>query len=102
MFANVFRCISVAAFPLLAVGAVRADVFNMPSGQTSLQWVTVGDPGNGTDSTGYGSVAYVYQMGKYDATAARYSQFLNAVAKTDTYGLYNSGMLTQLRWDLVM
>ena len=31
--------------------------------------------------------AYVYQMGKYDVTVGQYVQFLNAVAKTDTYGL---------------
>ena len=28
-------------------------------------------------------------MGKYDVTLGQYAQFLNAVAKTDTYGLYN-------------
>ena len=39
---------------------------------------------------GYGSVGYAYQMGKYDVTVGQYCQFLNAVAKTDTYGLYNS------------
>ena len=31
-------------------------------------------------------------MGKYDVTVGQYCQFLNAVAKTDTYGLYNSSM----------
>ena len=31
-------------------------------------------------------------MGKYDVTVGQYCQFLNAVAKTDTYGLYNSNM----------
>ena len=50
-------------------------------GQTSLQFVTVGDPGNAADpTTGYGAVAYTYQMGKYDVTAGQYCQFLNAVA----------------------
>ena len=40
----------------------------------------------------YGSVGYAYQIGKYDVTVSQYCQFLNAVAKTDTYGLYNSNM----------
>ena len=40
----------------------------------------------------YGSVGYAYQMGEYDMTVGQYCQFLNAVAKTDTYGLYNSYM----------
>ncbi len=87
---------------LLAVvaGRARGDVFNMPAGQTSLQFVTVGDAQNAPDTvvmaydrtTGYGSVPYVYQMGKYDVTVAQYCQFLNAVAKIDTYGLYYSAM----------
>ncbi len=79
----------------LAVGSVRADVFNMPTGQTSMQFVTVGNPGNAADpSTGYGAVGYTYQMGTYDVTMGQYCQFLNAVAQTDTYGLYNSVMAT--------
>ena len=79
----------------------QADVFNMGgtrdpatgmwTGLASLEFVTVGDPGNAADTaTGYGSGSYTYQMGKYDVTVGQYCQFLNAVAKTDTYGLYNS------------
>ena len=58
-----------------AVVARAADVFNMPPGQTSLQFVTVGNPGNAADpATGslYGAVPYTYQMGKYDVTAGQY------------------------------
>jgi formylglycine-generating enzyme required for sulfatase activity len=71
---------------------VRGDVFNMPAGDASLQFVNVGDPGNVADATGYGAVGYTYQMGKYDVTLAQYTQFLNAVAATDTYGLYSTAM----------
>ena len=53
-----------------------------------------GYDGDDDGTTGYGSVPYIYQMGKYDVTVGQYCQFLNAVAKTDTYGLYNSGMAT--------
>jgi len=94
--------LSVASFVLFADSA-RADVFNMTAAQTSLLFVPVGDPGNladtammGDHTTGYGSVPYEYQMGKYDVTVGQYCQFLNAVAKTDTYGLYNSGMAGNL------
>jgi len=59
-----------------------------------MEWVTVGDPGNEADDTGYGSVADVYQIGKYEVTAGQYTEFLNAVAATDTYGLYNPEMST--------
>ena len=86
---------SAAAVALiLSASVARADVFNMPNG-TSLLFVPVGDPGNLADpATGslFGSVGYAYQMGKYDVTVGQYCQFLNAVAKTDTYGLYNAGM----------
>ena len=93
----------LAGVLVLANGIVQADVYNMPTGQTSLQFVTVGNPGNTADTavmtydrtTGYGSVPYVYQMGKYDVTVGQYCQFLNAVAKTDTYGLYCSRLATE-------
>ncbi len=95
------RLAVIAAFALLPSSLARADVFNMPAGQTSLQFVTVGDAGNVADSTilvdgttGYGSVAYSYQMGKFDVTLGQYCQFLNAVAKSDPYTLYKGGLGT--------
>ncbi len=41
-----------------------------------------------------GSVGYVYSIGKYEVTAGQFCEFLNAVAKADTYGLYNIKMAT--------
>ena len=90
----------LAVVVVLANGLARADVFNMPTDQTSLEFVTVGDPGNAGeqsrlsagDLTYYGAVAHTYQIGKYDVTTAQYVEFLNAVAKTDTYGVYNTIM----------
>ena len=67
----------------------------MGPGLTSLEFVTVGDPGNEgdwTNSTGYGRVDHAYGIGKYEVTAGQYTEFLNAVAKTDPYGLYNTCM----------
>ena len=81
----------------VVVGVARGDttnVFNMPAGDTSLDFVTVGNPGNAADpSTGCGSVGYTYQMGTYDVTSSQYCQFLNAVATSgDPYGLYSVAM----------
>ena len=56
--------------------------------------VTVGNAGNAADTTTYGGVAYEYQIGKYDVTIGQYTAFLNAVAATDTYSLYNTSMGT--------
>lgn len=87
--------------------ALATDVFNMGgtrdaatgqwTGSASLDFVTVGDPGNAPDvlySNGRycGAVSYSYQIGKYDVTASQYCQFLNSVAGTDTYGLYSTYM----------
>jgi formylglycine-generating enzyme required for sulfatase activity len=86
-----------ASLLTMTAGVGQADVFNMPNGEANLQFVTVGGPGNAADpATGslYGSVGYTYQMGEYDVTVGQYCQFLNAVAATDTYGLYNSYMGT--------
>jgi len=58
----------------------------------TIDTVTVGDPGNAADTTGYGSVSYTYSIGKYEVTAGQYCTFLNAVAKKDTFGLYNNSM----------
>ena len=57
-----------------------------------MDWVTIGNAGNAADSTGYGALAYEYNIGKYEVTADQYCEFLNAVAKTDTYGLYSMFM----------
>ena len=62
----------------------------------TIDMVTVGNPGNANDTTGYGAVNYEYQIGKYDATISQYTAFLNAVAATDTYSLYNANMATNL------
>jgi formylglycine-generating enzyme required for sulfatase activity len=41
-------------------------------------------------------VAYDYGIGKYEVTISQYTTFLNAVADTDSYNLYNSNMGTAL------
>lgn len=63
-----------------------------------IDTVAVGDKGNTADSTGYGSVGYDYNIGKYEVTAGQYTAFLNAVAATDTYGLYNAHMADVTTW----
>ena len=57
-----------------------------------IEWVTVGDPGNTADTTGYGAVATSFQIMKYELTNQQYTDFLNSVAATDTYSLYNANM----------
>src|ERR1043166_3899722 len=58
----------------------------------TVDTVAVGDVNNSVDSTGWGAVGYAYGMGKLEVTLNQYTAFLNAVAKTDTYALYNTQM----------
>jgi sulfatase modifying factor 1 len=65
----------------------------------TIDTVPVGNAGNAADQNylgqgAFGAVSYDYGIGKYDVTLNQYSAFLNAVAKTDTYGLYNASMRT--------
>jgi hypothetical protein len=62
-----------------------------------IDWATVGDPGNAADTTGYGAVAESFQIMKYEFTNQQYTDFLNSVAATDTYSLYNASMGSDAR-----
>jgi formylglycine-generating enzyme len=67
-----------------------------------IEMVTVGNAGNMVDPEdgdqvnggvqNFGAVPYEFQIGKYEVTNAQYVPFLNAVAATDTYALYNANM----------
>ena len=65
------------------------------SAVVTIDWVTVGDPGNAceTQSQGcFGAVNDEYRIGKFEVSTAQYVEFLNAVAATDTNALYNTSM----------
>jgi formylglycine-generating enzyme len=112
MFKQAVCCLAVIVV-VLSVGVAQADVFNMGgtrdpatgtwTGLASLEMVPVGDPGNVGELSGHGAggygpdricgaVGYSYNIGKYEVTAGQYTEFLNAKAKTDPYGLYNTYM----------
>jgi formylglycine-generating enzyme required for sulfatase activity len=74
----------VIVFNGLSLLVSRADVvFDMTH---------IGNAGNVADTTGHGSVGYDYSIGTYEVTVAQYAEFLNAVAGSDPYGLYDSSM----------
>jgi formylglycine-generating enzyme len=75
---------SASVASLVGAGVASANI--------TIATVRVGNPGNAADVTGFGSVAYSYNIGEYDVTSTQYTAFLNAVAATDTYGVYNSNM----------
>jgi formylglycine-generating enzyme required for sulfatase activity len=65
---------------------------SVASAAVTIDWVTVGNPGNPADSTGYGAVAYEYQIARNETTIGQYAAFLAAKAQSDNYGLYNTSM----------
>ncbi|MHC4179443.1 MAG: SUMF1/EgtB/PvdO family nonheme iron enzyme [Planctomycetota bacterium] len=79
--------VSVAALVLLASAAQAV----------SIDFVPVGNPGNpdwpDPPKSSRGGVDYKYFMGTYEVTAGQYTEFLNAVAADDTYGLYSGLMV---------
>ena len=79
--------------------AALLGLFAVSAHAVTIDLVPVRNAGNANDpATGsvYGGVAYDYQIGKYDVTIGQYTDFLNAVAATDTYSLYNANMATDL------
>jgi sulfatase modifying factor 1 len=88
------RCL--AAVSCLALSAVFLTVVPAHAAPVTIDWVTVGNQGNANDTTGYGAVNYEYRIGKYEVTIQQYTDFLNAVAVTDPYSLYNTGMASNL------
>ena len=60
----------------------------------TIDWVTVGDPGNTADTTTYGAVADSFQIMKFEFTNQQYTDFLNSVdpSGTNPNSVYNSLM----------
>ena len=75
-------CVAIAALGVLTPATTHA---------ITIEWVTVGDPGNAADTApaGYGDVAATFQIMKYEFTNQQYVDFLNSVATvSDPYNYY--------------
>jgi len=90
------RTTSAARGAIVALLVALCSVMNGTAHAINYEMVTVGDPGNAADVTGYGAVGSEYRIGKYEVTIQQYTDFLNAVAASDPYSLYNSNMATDL------
>ncbi len=84
----------------LPLAATSLLLFLAPTASAvTIDWVTVGDRGNASDSpssncfaASCGSVSYEYYTSKYEVSNAQYAEFLNAKAKSDPLSLYNTTM----------
>ncbi|MBN1341640.1 MAG: SUMF1/EgtB/PvdO family nonheme iron enzyme [Phycisphaerae bacterium] len=87
----------VAVALVIASPAQAVDIETVPVAYAGND----GEPsGAGAGEYGYGpdricgGVDYEYNIGKFEVTTSQYCEFLNAVAATDTYGLYQTIMVT--------
>ena len=95
--------LSVAAGALVSMAAasmdsaVQAAVVNL--GSFSGEFVTIGDPNNTADTTGYGAVSQTFDIMKFEFTNQQYVQFLNSVDPNGnrTNGIYNASIGSNAR-----
>jgi formylglycine-generating enzyme len=81
----------------VSVALITSLVFVASAYAVDIAIVPIGDPGNPPDtrysnpnvSAGWGAVANLVHMGATEVTNAQYVEFLNAVAASDSYELYN-------------
>ncbi len=83
------------------IGALMFSLTAFLARETQSQVITVeiGNPGNADDfvvmgdgTTGYGGVAYAFEIGVTEVTNAQYTAFLNAIAASDPNDLYHESM----------
>ncbi len=89
--------------PLLALFVSSEPAHSVTVRGIELDLVTVGSANNAADTTTYrtsgaGAVAYDYQIGKYEITAAQWAAFLNQVDPqgVNTYSLWNTNQKNNL------
>lgn len=88
-----FKIYPLATFSL-CISALAFEVSAQVAPLVEPPLALVGQAGNPGDdqADGKGAVAYDFQIGQYETTVAEYTAFLNAVARADTHGLYNTQM----------
>ena len=98
--------VSFARLPrvVCSVGvAALLGLLAVPARAITIEWVTVGDPGNAPDTTGNpnaaGAVADSFQIMKYEFTNQQYTDFLNSVDPngTNPNSVYNLNMYSDPR-----
>jgi formylglycine-generating enzyme required for sulfatase activity len=82
--------------------AATAALISSATATVTIDWVTVGNPGNAADTADgdpltdgvqrFGAVSYTYQIGKYEVTNSQYGAFLNAKGASNSGAIYNSSM----------
>ena len=96
---NPLRSFATAALVALVLTSLAVPT----ASAVTIDWVTVGDPGNTADTTGNpnpaGAVADSFRIMKYEFTNQQYTDFLNSVdaSGTNPNSVYNSSMGSNAR-----
>jgi hypothetical protein len=77
------RRVDRAFITTASLALVAACLTTSPAHAVTIDWVTVGDPGNAADTTTYGAVADSFRIMRFEFTNQQYTDFLNSVATTD-------------------
>ena len=93
---------SFARLPRVFISVCMASLLcslALPAHAVTIDWVTVGDPGNDADTTTYGDVADAFQIMKYEFTNQQYTDFLNSVdpSGTNPNSVYNTNQGSNAR-----
>ena len=73
---EIFMCNRLLSLCLTFFTAFYA--FTSAASAVTIDWVTVGDPGNACDTQPqgcFGAVSYEYRIGKFEVTNAQYADF---------------------------
>jgi len=91
---NPLHRLATAALVALLLATITA-----PARAVTIDWVTVGDPGNTADDTTYGAVADAFRIMKFEWTNSQYVDFLNAVDPDgdNPQRIYNTNMGSDAR-----
>jgi formylglycine-generating enzyme len=98
-----FATVAVVALGITSLALPRAHATPITAVLNGYDLVKVGNPNNAAqvsgdaNQNGYGAVTTDFWIGKYQVTIGQYTEFLNAVAKTNDRGLYNASMNTDQR-----
>jgi len=83
-----FLCV-LAAWAVLALGTAAQAAITHGTTTINMDFVNVGYAGNTADDSGYGAVAYKYQIGKYEVTAAQWAAVQTADPNVGNAGYWS-------------
>lgn len=89
---NLAKSIASALLVMVGLTAARADTFGTGANQFTLDFTTIGNPGNSADTTGYGSVGYAYRISTYEISQNQITAATASGLQNVTAGAWSGGL----------